>query len=438
MPIKIGTIGTSLVAVLLGACSAEGPSVGQQFGLRAAGSTVFLSRTPKGLVQTFFNRLATADEQLVVTRAVPAGARESLAISVDPTETLYLVEPGPAGFSAARLPGERARLGGIAVIAVAQDADAHAVLGDVKAYTEAVASEETMVPAFGEPRLHLMAGDVSQLAGINLERAYLEEKLKELTGALPVTIGGRQVTISERKTDVNRGNARAWLRAQYEALGFTVRDVAYPGRGGVNLVAERAGADTTHFLAVTSHFDSVGNAGADDNGAGTIGALAIAKALQGKTLQTGLRIVAFDQEELGLFGSTAYARQLKDQNKLGELIGVINLEMIGYDADDDGAFHSIDCDENTSATLTRAVVQALAADASLRLHKVAACTDRSDHAAFWRYDRPAIVVSQNFFGGDDDPCYHLACDRVANVNFDYMTRLGTLMARTTAALVNAQ
>ncbi len=266
---------------------------------------------------------------------------------------------------------------------------------------------------------------------------YLEEKLKEFGGASPVVLGGRQVTIAERKSDLDRANARAWLRQQYEALGYIVKGVAYGSAGGVNLVAERAGDDPVHFLAVSSHLDSVGNAGADDDGAGTIGALAIARALQGSAFQTGLRLVAFDQEELGLLGSGGYARQLEDLVKLDELTGVVNLEMIGYDGDDDGAFHASDCDENTPADLTAAVDQALAADTTLRLHKTAACTNHSDHAAFWRYDKPAIVESQNFFGGDDDPCYHGACDQVVNVNFDYMTRLGTLMARPTATLVGA-
>ena len=49
--------------------------------------------------------------------------------------------------------------------------------------------------------------------------------------------------------------------------------------------------------------------------------------------------------------------------------------------------------------------------------------------------KPAIVVSENFFGGDGNPCYHQSCDKVDKVNFDYMTRLTTALARAVAELV---
>jgi hypothetical protein len=405
-------------------------------GCAAGAPKIYLSRAPKGAVASYLSRFARAGEPRVVTKKAPAAATETIAIQANDGEDLYLVEPGPGGLPA-DLPGEKGRLAGVAVIGITAGVEPEQLIADHRLYFEAIPGAER--DAGGEPAVatHAAPRDARAFAGINLDRAFLEARLNELSGAAPVTIDGRSVTISERKSAANRANARAFLRAQYEALGFTVAEVPYGNSGGVNFVAERAGADAGTFLAVTSHLDSVGNAGADDNGAGTIAALGIARALQGKTLRTGLRIVAFDQEELGLLGSSAYAKQLDDQHRLAELTGVVNLEMLGYDGNHDGAFHAIDCDENTSSTLTAAVEAAVAADPALRLHKTEACTNRSDHAAFWRYDRPAIVVSQDFFGGDDDPCYHSACDKVDNVDFDYMTRLGTLMARATAALTGA-
>lgn len=125
------------------------------------------------------------------------------------------------------------------------------------------------------------------------------------------------------------------------------------------------------------------------------------------------------------------------QGTLDKVVGVLDLEMTGYDSDGDGAFHAIDCNENTSATLTAAIRRVVAQDA-MELEHVAACTNRSDHAAFWRYNRPAIVVSQNFFGGDDDPCYHRACDTIDQVDLPYMTKVTTAVARAAANLAIAR
>ena len=107
------------------------------------------------------------------------------------------------------------------------------------------------------------------------------------------------------------------------------------------------------MLIVSSHLDSVGNAGADDNGSGTISALAMARALKDTPLKYNLRIVAFDEEELGLVGSEAYAQALAGSGEIDQVVGVINMEMTGYNARGDGSFHIIDCHENTSEQLSR-------------------------------------------------------------------------------------
>ena len=136
-----------------------------------------------------------------------------------------------------------------------------------------------------------------------------------------------------------------------------------------------------------------------------------------------------------MVGSAAYAQQLRDEGQLDGLIGNINMEMTGYNSANDGAFHIIDCNENTSAELSKKFREVAERDQDLRLRFVSACTNRSDHASFWRFDKPAVVLSQNFFGGDGNPCYHKKCDKVDRMNFDYMTRMTSLLARVTQELL---
>lgn len=241
---------------------------------------------------------------------------------------------------------------------------------------------------------------------------------------MPATLGGRTVVLRERGSESGRSMARAWLRQQYEALGFTVQEHPYRSgwSQGVNVTADKPGADPSRVLLLSAHYDSVSNAGADDDGSGIVSSLAIARALKDARLSIGLRIVAFDQEETGLLGSQAYARMLDRNGQLDQVVGVLDLEMTGYDSNDDGHYHVIHCNENTSSELA-ALVEAAGAHGELGLNRVDACTNRSDHAAFWRYGTPAVAVSQNFFGDDGNPCYHKRCDTVDQLNWDYMRRL---------------
>lgn len=394
------------------------------------GETIHVALVPKDSVRTFRNRLAGRDAQIVATSEPVSLATASVAVRQDPSAPLHLVE-GP--LPAAPLPGELHRLGGFAVVAVPAGVDPHEHLGSHHYYAEPIGAREQNVPAARRERLldgfsldgtAIPPGE-RRLTSLDIDPAFLEAKLKEISGAVPVTLGGRTVTIAERRSVDGRTNARAWLRQQYETLGFTVRDVPYGDQrllGGVNFVAERQGADPSRALLITAHYDTVATAGADDDGAGTVTALAIAKALKDTPIAVNLRIVGFDQEELGLVGSAAYAKALDQSGEIDKIVGVLNLEMTAFDSNDDGHFHVIDCDENTSADLT-AKVNAAVARAPLRLTRIEACTNRSDHASFWRYGAPAIVVSENFFGGDGNPCYHRTCDKVDRANYDYMTRV---------------
>lgn len=256
---------------------------------------------------------------------------------------------------------------------------------------------------------------------IQIDPTQLRLDLESISGARPIEVDGQSVTLANRATTENKTTARRWLEGELTSLGYTVTLHSYGT--GVNLIAEKKSRSSLDedIIMITAHLDTVMTAGADDNGSGIATALSVARALSKKDLRQTIRIVAFDEEERGLVGSAAYARHLA---KMGEIskIRVINLEMTGYDSDDNGEFHAIDCNENMSNQLTQAVLSAISS-VGLALRRVEACTNRSDHSSFWNYDRPAIVISQNFFGGDGNPCYHRSCDTTSKINFGYLTKL---------------
>jgi hypothetical protein len=269
-------------------------------------------------------------------------------------------------------------------------------------------------------------------SNVKVDGRQMREDLESLSGARPITVNGQTVTLTNRQSADNKAKARAWLRANYEAMGFTVSEQAYST--GINLVAEKRVSSQANdkIFVISGHLDTVATAGADDDGSGVISSLTVARAIKDLNLKNTIRFVAFDEEERGLVGSKAYAKELARTGEISK-VTVFNIEMTGYDSDNDGAFHSIDCDENTSGTLTQSVLAAINSE-HIALSKTDACTNRSDHAVFWDYDRPAIVISQNFFGGDGNPCYHRTCDTVQKVNWDYMTKMTQAAASAVAAM----
>lgn len=413
---------------------------------------VYVTLAPKGSVRTFYSRLASEQGQLVVTaHPVADGFMPSIPLTIREGEQLFIVE---GDLPAAPLAGEVARVGAFALIRLPSGLNPHAkgALNRHDWYVEVVPRQEITAPVgVLEPEaVSLLTAIRSRIArsgkpsgsrsgAFDIAPEYLKQKLEEFSGALPTKIGDREVTISERRSKAGRDQARAWLRQEYERLGYSVSEHTYSG--GANIIAERRGeVEPERYLIVSAHLDNVGNPGADDNGSGTISLLAIAQALKELPLRYSLRFVGFDQEETqspwggGLVGSTAYVNALHASQELDDLIGVINVEMTAYDSNDDGAVHIIDCSENTSSELSTLVTDVIRRD-EISLHKIDACTNASDHASFWRYDRPAIVVSQNFFGGDANPCYHRSCDTVTGLNWSYMANITAALARVSADLV---
>ena len=221
---------------------------------------------------------------------------------------------------------------------------------------------------------------------------------------------------SDRRTTENLDVARQFLKAEYERLGFTVR--FEPFGGGSNFVAEKLGTTQPQKVLILSpHIDSVRCKGANDNGTGTIGLLAVAQELSKQNYSYTVRILGFDKEEIGLVGSDAYVASLKTKT---DVIGNIIFEMMGVNSRQDGSFHVIDCDKASSVVISSKIRNSIA-NLGLPLTIVKACTDRSDHASFWRHNLPAVVISENFFGGDADPCYHAKCDIVDDrLDYNYM------------------
>jgi hypothetical protein len=212
------------------------------------------------------------------------------------------------------------------------------------------------------------------------------------------------------------------------------------------------------LVIVCCHMDSTANMeavydrsvdpapGADDNGSGISATLAIARYLsqfRGK-LQNTVRFCFFNAEEEGLYGSNAYASYLKDKG--AQIKAVINLDMMGYNNDEQRLFeiHAGHYTPSTRdlclpiANLIKQWAENLGKLGSAQIYKgtkVGGPEDydrdvfdgalrRSDHFSFQYHGYPACHISEDFFANlptepskDPNPNYHSFKDKVVDSAF---------------------
>ncbi len=184
--------------------------------------------------------------------------------------------------------------------------------------------------------------------------ARLEQLVRETSGALPVTLGDRQmVRISERFTPEGRARFREYFTRFFTDLGLSVTSIDYPTNlasrtmeaSGHNLEVILPGRSTDTVVVIT-HYDSSGDAsdpanpGADDNMTGMaqiFEAARILRSYQGRLHKT-VRFVAADYEELnwvgglGLEGATQYAYWLSEvaRQQGFKIVAAIDPEQSGW------------------------------------------------------------------------------------------------------------
>jgi hypothetical protein len=280
--------------------------------------------------------------------------------------------------------------------------------------------------------------DVAEAAAAGVDEASIREHLTRLTGASPATVGGREVTISERGSEEGRRAAAEYMESSFEEVGVPARILEFESGGlrGFNVEATLRGTEGERHLWVTAHLDSVDNAGANDDASGLTSILLMAEALEELEPEHTVHFVAFDLEEVGLFGSTHYventvgAVQDREGNEL--IIGALQSDMIGYEED---AFDAVlgTCDRAGSIddALSRAAREIRS---PIRLREV--CLERSDHEPFWDAGLPAAVLTDGAVY-DGYPCYHKPCDTVDKLNVSYLRSMIELTAAATVLLAGA-
>lgn len=263
----------------------------------------------------------------------------------------------------------------------------------------------------------------------------LVKTVKEISGEVPVTIYGVTQTITNRSYS-HPGNELAfqYLKSRFLNIGYQVDSQKYSSTGK-NLWALKLGTkNPKRVVVVGAHYDNVPYSGvapgADDNGSGVAAVLEAARVLKNIDLPYTVIFAFWDEEEIGLVGSQAYAQAVESNNDT--LIGYINLDMIAWDSDDDGSVEIHVRPVAQSLDLLEEVIFCNTEyEIGLELKIKNPGSSDSDYASFWNNNLSAVGINEEYYG-DFNPYWHTSNDRLKYFNLNYFLKCTQL---TIASLV---
>ena len=234
--------------------------------------------------------------------------------------------------------------------------------------------------------------------------------------------------------------SRMGIAVEYETFRYSSPRVAasVPGR---NVVATLPGtAVPERVLILGAHYDSTSKdefhvaPGADDNASGVAAILEIARVLATHRFSLTIRVIAFDAEELGTFGSEHAAQLAKSRQE--KVAAMLNLDMVGFS--DGGKRPLALAPDREDQWLAEEFMQAASRyGVGIRLVRRASVRfARSDHASFWAAGYPALDIVED--QPDNNPHYHHSSDTPNTLDFDFLTAVTRATLATVATLASGE
>lgn len=232
------------------------------------------------------------------------------------------------------------------------------------------------------------------------------------------------------------GNDEAvnYIRSFFQDVAGLETSLHYFGSGGPNVLGTLPSGNAVNadLIVVGAHLDSWPgqSPGADDDASGVAAVMEMAYAMAQHQYNHTIVFVAFNSEEQGLVGSSAFAATLASQNVSVAI--VYNFDMIIWDDPEAPADEKVHIVHNGGASGTFA---AQAADrgqnwlgAPIKPLYAPGWT-MSDHSPFWGRGYPAVWFFEA--GGMNNNKIHSMQDQWTDPQYSYV--LGSTVARTAAA-----
>jgi Zn-dependent M28 family amino/carboxypeptidase len=197
-----------------------------------------------------------------------------------------------------------------------------------------------------------------------------------------------------------------------------------------NVVADLGGpAAGRSSLLVCAHYDSRSEhgenlaPGADDNASGVAVLLEAARVFAEAGVEPRVMLAFFGGEEDSLIGSRAFASEISHERPL--LRGVINVDMVGYDAY--GPQDIVVFTNPHSIPLALELIDLASRTTRLAADTTVSPAGNSDHASFWRVGLPAVSVWEGY---DHNPYHSTSKDTPAVITRHFLVEVARLIVST--------
>lgn len=264
---------------------------------------------------------------------------------------------------------------------------------------------------------------------VNLDSLIVQ--MRNLSGEDPVIINGEEEIIDHRVSNWGNNLAAEYIFETLASYGLETEKDTY-SMSGINVIAKQTGSlYPDEYYMICAHYDAVDYYCADDNASGTAAVIEAARIFSELEFEYSIIYALWDEEEIGLIGSADYAAEAAAN---GDVIhGVINMDMISWDSDGDmvAEIHtSYDANSNVLADYLVDINSIYGLGITTDIINPGA--PYSDHSSFWNNDYPAVLIIEEYYGGDFNPYYHTEQDRIAILDMDYFHEMSKLCIGTVA------
>jgi len=273
-------------------------------------------------------------------------------------------------------------------------------------------------------------------------RIYVEE----LSGEKEVIINGEKHKIFTRYFR-SYGNdlAADYLADRLESFGLESERQVFTRTDDSSLFSniyaiQKGKIFPDEYYVIGSHYDSItfsgdSATGADDNASGCAAVLEAARILSKYELDYSVIYSFFDAEEIGLLGSSYFAKDLVDNNKVVKC--AISPDMIGYDGNNDNEIHIRTTDLNSEyySDIIYDINYIYDIGLFTRLISYVNSYGTSDYFSFFNYNIPALGILEDL-SSDINIYFHSIHDSIKYFNMDYFHKNSKLIIASLATFVN--
>lgn len=265
----------------------------------------------------------------------------------------------------------------------------------------------------------------------------LRTYVRQLSGEVPVRLHGNPVYIKSRnKSQPGNELACQFLLQKLTSFGAEPHQQVFSSTGTNVIFDQRGTTRPNQKFILCAHYDDMpANSslapGADDNASGTAAVLEAARIFHSFQFPYTVTFALWDEEEQGLIGSRHYAQLARARGD--SILGVINMDMIGFDSNDDfvATIHVLPV-ANSAQLAQRMTELNRYYDLRLFLKIYEPGLSSSDHNSFWRQDYGAVLLIEDYYS-NFNRYYHSVRDSLNKFNDLYYLHCSKLAIATVAS-----